>query len=81
MRLRSSGMIAPTKARDVSGSAGGGTPGGSLESSRLAARCLDSRALEMTRFGIGHAFSERLRNPRIIILDDKLRDLRPFVGR
>ena len=36
---------------------------------------------QTTRFGIGHAFSERLRNPRIVILDDKPCDLRPFVSR
>lgn len=47
MRLRSSGIIASQNAREVSGRAERCTPGGSLESSRLAARHLDSRALAL----------------------------------
>lgn len=43
----SSGIIAPKKAREVSGRAKRRTPGGSLESSRLAARCLNSRAFAL----------------------------------
>lgn len=46
MRLRGSGIVAP-KAREVSGRAERRTPGGSLESSRLAARCLNSRAFAL----------------------------------
>jgi hypothetical protein len=47
MRLRSSGIIAGENAREVSGRAERRTPGGSLESSRLAARCLNSRAFAL----------------------------------
>ena len=47
VRLRSSGIIAGKNAREVSGRAERRTPGGSLESSRLAARCLNSRAFAL----------------------------------
>jgi hypothetical protein len=40
-------MIAGENAREVSGRAERRTPGGSLESSRLAARCLNSRAFAL----------------------------------
>ena len=43
----SSGIIAGENAREVSGRAERRTPGGSLESSRLAGRCLDSRAFAL----------------------------------
>ncbi len=47
MRLRSSGIMKSRKRPRTLRARGGGTPGGSLESSRLAARWLNSRALAL----------------------------------
>ncbi len=49
MRLRGSGIIVSERKPAKSPGARRRTPGGSLESSRLAARCLNSRALALLR--------------------------------